>query len=216
MSTIVDHLVYATDDIERSVAELTALLGVTPTPGGQHLGRGTRNELVSLGHGAYLEIVGPDPDQRHHEGPMPFGIDELTGERLVAWCARPEGELDHVVRVLSATDADPGPVSDMWRARPDGVLLSWRLTLPRLDHWIGPMPFLIDWLDSEHPTTSLDQPVVLRSLQLHSPEHHHLSRSIAILGEDARVIVEQGEWNIAAILDTPNGEVVLRGARPAT
>jgi Glyoxalase-like domain len=211
MSGIIDHLVYATDDLERTVTSLAALLGVAPTPGGQHLGRGTRNELVALGDGAYLEIVGPDRDQRHHEGPMPFDIHVLEGERLVAWCARPDSTLDHVVRVLAASDADPGPVSDMWRARPDGVLLSWRLTFPRLDHWIGPMPFLIDWLDSEHPTATLDQPVVLRSLHLHSPEANHLSRSVAIVGEDQRISIDSGDPALIATLDTPNGEVVLRG-----
>jgi catechol 2,3-dioxygenase-like lactoylglutathione lyase family enzyme len=210
MSGIIDHLVYATDDLERSVASLTDLLGVEPTPGGQHLGRGTRNELVSLGGTTYLEIVGPDRDQRHHEGPMPFDIHELVGERLVAWCARPTADLDHVVRVLAASDADPGPVSDMWRARPDGELLSWRLTFPRLDHWMGPVPFLIDWLESEHPTVSLHQPVVLRSLHLHAPESNHLSRTIAIIGEDIRISVETGESALVATLGTPNGEVVLR------
>ncbi len=210
MSGIIDHLVYATDDLERSVGSLTEQLGVVPTPGGQHLGRGTRNELVALGGGTYLEIVGPDRDQRHHEGVMPFDIHELVGERLVAWCAHPDSALDHAVRVLAASDADPGPITDMWRARPDGVLLSWRLTAPRLDHWIGPMPFLIDWLDSEHPSVSLDQPVVLRSLQLHSPESNHLWRCVAIVGEDSRIAIDTGESALIATLDTPNGEVVLR------
>lgn len=166
---------------------------------------------MALGNGTYLEIVGPDRDQRHHEGPMPFDIHDLVGERLVAWCARPSTELDLVVRVLAASDSDPGPVSDMWRARPDGVLLAWRLTLPRLDHWIGPMPFLIDWLDSEHPSVSLDQPVTLRSLLLYSPESNHLSRSVAIVGEDSRITIDKGESELIATLDAPTGEVILRG-----
>jgi hypothetical protein len=173
MTGIIDHLVYATDDLARTVATLTEQLAVEPTPGGQHLGRGTRNELVALGGGSYLEIIGPDPEQRHHDGPMPFGIDQLEGERLITWCARPTAPFDHVVRVVAAADGDPGEAADMWRARPDGQLLRWRLTLTRLDHHLGPMPFVIDWLDSEHPTESLDQPVTLRTLQLHSYDHRH-------------------------------------------
>src|SRR5262249_11322359 len=58
----VDHLAYATPDLEKGVAEIERLLGVRATPGGQHPGRGTRNALVSLGPTSYLEIVGPDPD----------------------------------------------------------------------------------------------------------------------------------------------------------
>ena len=213
MTGIVDHLVYATDDLARTVTSLAEQLGVTPTPGGQHLGRGTRNELVALGGATYLEIIGPDPDQRHHEGPMPFGIDQLEGERLVTWCARPTVPLDHVVRVVAAADGEPGEIADMWRARPDGELLRWRLTLTRLDHHLGPMPFMIDWLDSEHPTASLDQPVGLRTLHLHSYDHRHLARLIAIMGgdEDARLELSEGDPAIEAVLDTPNGEVVLRG-----
>ncbi|MFN8020237.1 MAG: VOC family protein [Acidimicrobiales bacterium] len=213
MTGIVDHLVYATDDLARTVASLTEQLGVIPTPGGQHLGRGTRNELVALGGATYLEIIGPDPEQRHHTGPMPFGIDQLEGERLVTWCARPTVPLDHVVRVVAAADGDPGEIADMWRARPDGQLLQWRLTLTRLDHHLGPMPFMIDWLDSEHPTASLDQPVVLRSLRLYSYDHRHLARLLAIMGgdDDTRLELEDGDPAIAAVLDTPNGEVVLAG-----
>lgn len=213
MTGIVDHLVYATDDLARTVASLTERLGVVPTPGGQHLGRGTRNELVALGGATYLEIIGPDREQRHHTGPMPFGIDQLEGERLVTWCARPTVPLDHVVRVIAAADGEPGEIADMWRARPDGELLRWRLTLTRLDHHLGPMPFMIDWLDSEHPTTTLRQPITLRSLHLHSYDHRHLARLIAIMGgdEDARLELSEGEPAIEALLDTPNGEVALRG-----
>jgi hypothetical protein len=52
----VDHLVYATPDLDRGIDEIEKLLGVRASPGGQHQGRGTRNALVALGPTAYLEI----------------------------------------------------------------------------------------------------------------------------------------------------------------
>lgn len=38
----VDHLVYATSNLERGMEEIERLTGVPPTLGGQHPGRGTR------------------------------------------------------------------------------------------------------------------------------------------------------------------------------
>src|SRR5436305_5923314 len=90
---MIDHLVYASNDLSRSSADVARLLGAIPEPGGSHVGRGTRNELLSLGGATYLEVIGPDPTQSAPEGPRPFGIDDLTGPALVAWCARPQRPL---------------------------------------------------------------------------------------------------------------------------
>jgi hypothetical protein len=71
----VDHLVYATPDLERGIREIESQLGIRASPGGQHPGRGTRNALVALGPSAYLEIIGPDVEQPAPAGHRWFAVD---------------------------------------------------------------------------------------------------------------------------------------------
>src|SRR5262245_16509530 len=85
---MLDHIVYAVPDLMKAVVDLEQRLGVRATPGGKHTGRGTHNALLSLSENSYLEIIGPDPDQPSPTMPRPFGIDTLTGPRLLTWLAK--------------------------------------------------------------------------------------------------------------------------------
>src|SRR5215208_6799850 len=92
----VDHLVYAVPDLDRGIAHIEQLLGVTATPGGRHAGRGTHNALLALGPTTYLEIIGPDPAQAGVSKPFWFGADRVTAPMLVTWAANASG-LERVV-----------------------------------------------------------------------------------------------------------------------
>jgi hypothetical protein len=206
---VIDHLVLAGPDLDGLVAWFAGVSGVAPAPGGAHVGRGTRNALVGLGGSAYLELIGPDPEQPEPGAPRPFGVDALEDPRLVTWCLRPTVPLEEAVEVTRRHGWDPGTIAAMSRRRPDGELLRWRLTLRPMGPDVAPVPFFIDWLDSEHPTASLPMSVALTSLTVSHPDPDRLRSLLAALGT-AGVDVTAGSPSLVAALSTPNGPVDVR------
>jgi hypothetical protein len=81
----IDHLIFATPDLDAAVDDLEGRFGVRAEPGGKHLGLGTRNALVGLGDATYLEIIAPDPDQLAPSMARPFGLDTVHQPRLAGW-----------------------------------------------------------------------------------------------------------------------------------
>lgn len=199
----IDHLVYAGPDLNEALDMATVTLGVDAVPGGQHLELGTRNYLVNLDNGAYLEIIGPDPDQPEPAQPRPFGIDDLGDPRLVAWAARTD-DIDASVTEARSRDVGLGDPIAMQRETTDGRLLSWRLTPPSA----GVIPFLIDWGDTSHPTSSLPVAARLVGLRLETKERDEVKTAMKILGLD--VDVRWGfEERLAATIDVEGSRVVL-------
>ena len=191
---MIDHLVYATPDLEATVAEFTSSTGVTPTPGGSHPGHGTRNHLVSLGGSTYLELIGPDRTQRAPAQPRPFGIDTLAAAKLVAWCVRPFQPLPVVVARVRAAGYDPGEIVTMARTRPDGMEVVWELTMPQLgDDTGGTLPFFIDWGRTTHPSFSLPAELELVKLELRHPRPDWLRGVLKAIGSLDHVEVTESE-----------------------
>jgi hypothetical protein len=204
----VDHLAYATPDLERGVAEIEKLLGVRATPGGQHPGRGTRNALVALGPTSYLEIVGPDPDQPPPKEPRSFGLDALAAPRLVAWAANTT-DLDALVRDAASRGVHLGEVKSGGRKRPDGVVLSWRVTDAAKTPGDGIVPFFIDWGTSPHPAASAVKGAKLVGLRAEHPDPKEIRRILEAVGID--LPVTQGPKPVLiAIIECPKGRVELR------
>jgi hypothetical protein len=208
---MIDHLVFASDDLPKASALVAELLGVAPTPGGSHIGKGTRNELLSLGGATYLEVIGPDTDQPEPAGPRPFGIDELTEPALVAWCVRPSRPLREIVLEARQMGVEFGDVSAMSRRRPDGVLLEWELTVPQFDGPFGrALPFMIDWVDSAHPSDTLQPAVRLVQLDIFHPEPRNLGTVLDIIGLTSGVAIRESDQPaLRARITTKRGEVTL-------
>lgn len=154
MTSPLDHLIIAGPDLAEATDYVESLLGVPASPGGRHLGVGTRNVLVGLGPDAYIEIIGPDPDQPAPARPRWFGIDTLTGPRLVTWAARAD-DLTRAVATARAAGIELGAVASGGRLRSDGSELTWMATDPLSERLGGVLPFLMDWGRSTHPSAGL-------------------------------------------------------------
>ena len=204
----IDHLVYATPDLQRGIDAVEKQLGIKATPGGQHPGLGTRNALVALGPTSYLEIIGPDPDQPKPAGPRRFGIDDLKTPRIVRWVVK-SSELAAVKAKADGAGVTLGAIAAGSRKRPDGVVLSWRYTDPAVTVADGLVPFFIDWGTSPHPALTAAKGATLVQLRAEHPDAPRVQKMIDQLGLDLRVSQASAPAIIATI-DSPRGRVELR------
>ena len=204
---MIDHIVWAVPEFAKGVADVAALLGIEPTAGGRHTGRGTRNALLALGYGAYLEVIGPDAEQPGVP-PLAFGIDTLKAARLATWAAKAP-DIDARVAQAKAAGFDAGAVLDMVRDRPDGVRLHWRLTRRETPAGDGLVPFLIDWGTSPHPAETSAQGCTLLRLEGEHPDPAGVKAMVAAVGESLAVAVGPAPA-LRATIRCPRGEVVLQ------
>lgn len=204
----VDHLVYATPDLQLGIDTAEKLFGVRATSGGQHPGLGTRNALIALGPASYLEIIGPDPQQPKPAGPRRFGIDELKAPHLLTWVAKGTS-LDTFAADAKAHAVDLGAVIPGSRKRPDGVVLSWTYTDPQVVLVDRLIPYFIDWGASPHPSATAAKGVTLLGLRAEHPDAERVQKMLKQLGLDLHV-TRGPKPSIIATFDSPRGRVELR------
>ncbi|MEE9278136.1 MAG: VOC family protein [Dehalococcoidia bacterium] len=206
---MLDHVVYAVPALEAAQDDLEARLGVRPSYGGPHPGRGSHNALLDLGRGAYLEVIAPDPSQPDPGRARPFGLDKLTAARLVHWAAK-ASDLEARVAAAKESGFDPGAVEPLSRSRPDGQLLEWRLTVRR-----GPpggdglVPFLIDWGGAAHPAETAAHGCTIVELHGEHPDPPSIRRLLAALGVDLEVVAAERAALVVTI-EGPKGRIELR------
>lgn len=204
---MLDHLVLAAPNLDDAVDYVHSLTGVRPSPGGAHPKWGTRNALMEIGEEAYIEVIGPDPEQPEFSGTRPFHIDELDAPKLVTWAIKAPN-IDEVVARAKENGYDPGPIFDGKRALPDGSLLEWRLTMAQLSNMDGLIPFLIDWGTSPHPAHTATPGCQLTSLKIQHPDSEEINGIYSALNLN-QTVTQADIPKIVATLVTPSGNVTI-------
>jgi Glyoxalase-like domain len=88
----IDHVIYATADLDAAAARMEAELGVVAVAGGRHEGLGTHNRIVPLG-GGYLELLAvADPEEAASSelGRAVHARIAEEGEGLLGWAVAVE------------------------------------------------------------------------------------------------------------------------------
>jgi hypothetical protein len=204
----VDHLVYAAPALEPAVAALERRLGVRAIPGGRHPDEGTWNAIIPLGPAVYLEIVAPDPTQPSLSRPRWFGIDTLREPRLVTWAAK-SSRLEELVVAARGVGLPIGPVRSGSRRRPDGTVLTWRLTDPLTLVADGIVPFFIDWGATPHPAGAAPNKATLVGFRAEHPDGDRIGAQLLQLGVNLELRIGP-HAALVATLETPRGQVELR------
>lgn len=203
MTVVVDHVLWASPDLDDGVAALRDRTGFAAVPGGSHPGWGTRNALVGLG-GEYLEVLATDPVQEG--GWLADEVRGLDGPTMSRWALRSD-DLDGLVARVRSAGLRTDPVA-MSRTTPAGVTLRWRIAVVH-GHGLGRMvPFVIDWLDTPHPTTSLAPQGSLVEVAIGHPSPGALRGVLDVLGV-APVVQAAPTASLQVTLDSPLGRVTL-------
>lgn len=205
----IDHVIVGVADLDRGMDQFEELTGVRPVLGGDSPGRGTRNALVSLGNGRYLELLGPRSDASTSADIQVLrNLKGLTPLRWVVSTSQPEVTVGHL-RQLGYQISDPLPGS---RVKPDSTRVKWvrfRITKPELEQ----APVLINW-DSLSVHPSIDSPAgcILTDLTLVVSSKAPYQRLLQVL--PVGVGIRKGDRpRLVVTLSCPKGTVRL-GAKP--
>jgi hypothetical protein len=207
-----DHLSYAAgpEGLGACVQRIGAKLGAGFSDGGLHPSFGTRNFVLPLTGGCYLEIVATLDHPAADRAPFGRAVSARTeaGGGWLAWAVG-VGDIGPYEQRLRR------PAAKGHRRRPDGFDLLWR-QIGVTDVAEDPqLPFFLQWdSDAEHHPGAGGSAITLRRLEIAGDE----PTVDAYLGTSARQPLDglEVEWLspfdgetgvVAAMFDTPNGEI---------
>ena len=169
MNRKIDHIVYATKDLDEGMSYIQWALGIKPQFGGYHADQGTKNAVLNFGNGCYLEIITVDHDNQNVNAPRWMGVDLLSSSKITRWALKSD-DLARDSSILKNYNSEMGVLHGGQRAMSDGNLLTWEMTLPLPSPEVEIIPFMTDWQKSDfHPTDRLTQNCELVELIVSHP-----------------------------------------------
>jgi len=204
----IDHIVFCVHDLEAGVSMLEEKLGVKFSPGGRHLKEGTKNILLNLGDGCYLEVLAVDEENTDIPAPRWMGIDLLSHPQITRWALKTtEPQKDSAI--VQAYNSEMGVIKGGQRITSSGAKLEWDLVMPLSTPEIEVIPFMTDWSKSDvHPTLSLPDICKVLDLTLTHPEPETVQPYLDQLVEG--IDIKKGPSPAINItIQSPNGIVEL-------
>jgi len=203
----IDHIVYCCKKLESGINYISDLTGIEATYGGRHLTKGTHNAIFKISPHAYFEILAPDPANSNINPPRWMGIDLIEKSRITRWAIKTKN-INAQSKALSNYKLEYGNVQKGSRALEDGSMLQWQLTDPLTNPAVEVVPFLLDWKDSVHPSTSLEQHCSITNITITHPESTAINDVLRQL-ELKLSYIKDSESTIIIELDTPKGIVTI-------
>ncbi|MGL5827010.1 MAG: VOC family protein [Nocardioides sp.] len=207
-----DHVSYAAgpDGLLSTARRIGGLLGAEFTDGGVHPRFGTRNMILPLADGTYLEIVAVLDHPASDKAPF--------GQAVRACSAAGGGWLGWVVAVkdIRGIETKLGRASVRGnRHRPDGTELLWRQIGVNGMLSDGQLPFFVEWESHQslHPSNGADNRFSLARLEIAGDSQRvseWLGQSVEAPLEDVKVDWVTGDGPagiLAAQFHTPRGLV---------
>jgi len=138
-----DHAIIAVRDLSGAMKQLERALGVTVTPGGEHLEDGTYNAIVRFGI-EYLELISVRDPARAAANERGQSILRFLkrGNGLLGFALGTDDLDGDMAGAASRNHGLVGPVPGS-RCRPDGTLMTWRRAAVAGDLWGHTLPFLV-------------------------------------------------------------------------
>jgi len=205
----IDHIVYSVLDLDSAISDFERKLGVRPIFGGYHKTFGTKNALINLDRGIYLELLAADDSNTKVKKPRWMGIDLLSQNQITRWTLKSE-QLETDSAILKAHDLKMGSISGGSRNTAKGSLLKWELILPLPTPEVEIMPFMVDWSQSEtHPHDELpDMGCKLVELYGTHPDPDKIGKTLEKMG--LKFHIEKAERIVLrAILQCPEGNIEI-------
>lgn len=202
-----DHLSYAagSEGLGHTVQRLGAALGAGFRDGGLHPRFGTRNFVLPLVGGVYLEVVEALDHPAADKAPFGQAVKAraATGGGWLAWVVAVD-DIGPVERRLGRSSVEGH------RRRPDGVDLTWR-QIGVLDLLDDPaLPFFVQWQvdPALHPSVDGDGPRIVQ-VEICGDRDKVASWAGELPAGDVEIAWVDGDEPglVAVTFDTPHGTV---------